>query len=164
MDAEVVENRLTDKGMRWLHVVRMGAPVDAAAWLEQVCYYSRELVEHQVQHEQGLDLHHLRMWWPARELVTISGGANGLDGRQALLWKIDRGQSLRDAILYAGIAYLDETGRWPGVALVQAIPEGATERVMVYEDSDELHDVRLAVLESLPRGFILMCEEVTDER
>lgn len=159
MDAEVVENRLTDKGMRWLHVAQMGAAVDPKPWIEEVSFYSRELVEYSAQHEKGLDLHHLRMWWPARELVTISGGANGLDGRQALLWKIDRGQSLRDAVMYAGIAYADLTGRWPGLALVQAIPEGATERVLVYEDSDELHDVRLAELASLPRGFLLIYEE-----
>jgi len=87
------------------------------------------------------------------------GSPSWLQGRQALLWAIDKGQSLREAIVYAGMAYVDLTGRWPGMALVQSIPSGATETVTVYEDSNERILVRLTELSALPRGFVLMCEE-----
>lgn len=160
VSAEILENCLSPYGLRWVHVAQMGGPVAAEPWLERVSPYSRPLVEIQHQAEPVLDLHHLRMWWPARELVTMNGGSpSWLQGRQALLWAIDKGQSLREAIVYAGMAYVDLTGRWPGMALVQSIPSGATETVTVYEDSNERILVRLTELSALPRGFVLMCEE-----
>lgn len=144
-----------------MHLVQMGAPIEAAPWLAWIPEYSRSLAETQRQHEEDLDLHHLRIWWPAREMVTVDGGGpDWLKGKTALLWSIDRGQKLREAIMYAGIAYMDITARWPSMALVQSLPTGATKTVTVYEDNEERITVRLGELPGLAHGFILMCEEM----
>ncbi|HBA90876.1 MAG TPA: hypothetical protein DCZ08_03580 [Anaerolineaceae bacterium] len=158
MSVEILENTLNQNGLRWMHLAQMGAPVEAAPWLARVPHYSRPLVETQHQVERGLDLHHLRLWWPARELVAIHNGPAWLEGRQALLWMVDKNQTLREAICYAGIAYVDLVCRWPTAALVQSIPNGATDTVMVYADADEQIAVRLESLPELPRGYILMVE------
>jgi len=159
VSVEILENTLNQSGLRWMHLAQMGAPVAASLWLARIPSYSLPLVETQQQHEKGLDLHHLRMWWPARELVTVKGGPEGLNDRQALLWALDKGQTLREAIVYAGVAYMDLVGRWPDVAMVQSLPRGATDTVNIYEDADERITVRLAALAELPHGFLLMCEE-----
>lgn len=158
MSGEVLENSISAEGMRWLHVVQMGQPVDQEYWLGTICQYSLALVERQTQYEEDLDLHHLRLWWPAREPVTICGGPGWLNDQRAVLWRVEKGQMLREAVMYAGVAYLDLIGRWPSVALVQSLPAGATERVLVYADSDERVEVTLEVWETLPRGFVLMAE------
>jgi hypothetical protein len=160
---EILENTLSQEGMRWLHVVSMGLAVDAEYWLSQVAPFSRPLVEMQRQYEPGLDLHHLRMWWPVtHELVTVTGGPAWLNGRQALLRKIEKGQLMREAIQLAGVEYADLSGRWPDVALTQSIPAGATDQVLVYEDSEERIVVSLEALETLPRGFVLMAKRESE--
>jgi len=160
MSGEVLENSMSSHGMRWLHVVQMGQPVNMDTWLSQINHYCLALVETQTEYEQDLDMHHLRLWWPAREVITAQGGPDWLNGRKALLWKIAKGQVLREAVMFAGIAYLDLVGRWPKVALVQKIPEMATERVLVYADSEERVEVKLEAIPTLPRGFVLMAERI----
>lgn len=160
MSAEILENTLSPQGMHWMHLLQLGAPVDLEPIMQRISWYSRPLVQTQRQIEDGLDLHHLRVWWQAREMVTVDGGGpDWLRGHTALLWWIDRGQTLREAVMYAGIAYMDYVGCWPTWALVQAIPTGATKTVTVYEDNEEHIAVQLGELPGLAHGFILMCEE-----
>jgi len=162
MSVEILENSLSEHGVHWLHLVQMGAPIEAAPWLARIPEYSRPLAETQHQHEEELDLHHLRIWWPARELVVVDGSSpDWLYGQQALLWAMDKKQTLRDAIMYAGIAFMDLVGQWPIVALVQSRPVGATEMVTVYEDTEERIAVRLVALPELSHGFVLLCEEAS---
>lgn len=162
MSVEILENSLSEHGVHWLHLVQMGAPIEAAQWLAWIPEYSRPLAETQHQHEEELDLHHLRIWWPARELVVVDCLIpDWLRRRQALLWAVEKKQTLREAIMYAGIAYMDLVGRWPTVSLVQSIPASATETVTVYEDNEDRIAVRLAALPELPHGFVLLCEEAS---
>lgn len=167
MSEEVLENCITPQGMHWLHVVSMGKPVDRAAWVRRVCRYCLP-VEYAEQHEPSLDVYHLRMWWKAREMLTIEGGPDWLNGQTALVWRLDRGQSLRDGLVYAGLAYVElSDGRFPAIALVGKLPRGATERVAFYDDGDERHEVRLRDLAGLPSGVLVLteaCPESEDSR
>jgi len=161
MSVEILENTLSPQGVHWMHLVQLGTPVEIEPWLAQIGWYSRPLVESQRQVEEGLDLHHLRLWWPARELVVVDGlGPDWPNGRQVLLWAMDKKQTVRETIMYAGIAYADLVNRWPTVAMVQSIPSGATETVVVYEDTEDCIVVRLHALPTLSRGFLLIGEEV----
>ncbi|MEW6650914.1 MAG: hypothetical protein AB1453_12090 [Chloroflexota bacterium] len=158
MSGEVLENCVTAQGVHWLHVVSMGKPVERAAWVKRVCRYCLP-VEYAERYEKGLDVHHLQMWWLAREMMTIDCGAAWLDGMEVLVWMLDRGQSLREGLIYAGIAYVDLTdGRLPATALVGKIPSGATEWVAIYEDGDERREVRLLELPGLPKGMLILTE------
>ena len=71
MSGEVLGNSISAQGMRWLHVVQMGQPVDQDYWLSRINHYCLAQMETQTEYEKVLDLHHLRMWWPARRRVLV---------------------------------------------------------------------------------------------
>lgn len=156
MTGEVIENTLSEHGLRWLHVARMGAPVDKKYWMSRISFYAVG-VGTQTQHEPGLDVHHLRMWWQAREAVVLQGAADGLTGKRVLLWYVERGQSLREAALYAGVAYLEEFGRWPRAVLVRKIPKNSPGEIELW--ADEQVSARLIEAEWVPRNFLVLTEE-----
>lgn len=158
MSEEVLENCITPQGMHWLHVVSMGKPVDREAWLRRVCRYCLP-VEYAERYEPGLDVYHLQMWWTTREMLTIEGGPDWLSGQLGLVWRLDRGQSLREGLVYAGLAYVElSDGRFPKTALIGKLPSGATERVAIYDDGEERYEVRLLELTGLPSGTLVLTE------
>jgi hypothetical protein len=159
-DSEVIENTISVQGMRWMHVIRMGEPVDQDVWLARVPDYSLSLVQVQRQYETGLDLHHLRLWWPAREPVRLFNAAGLLDGTTVLLWSLDKGQSLREAAIYAGVAYLAYFNRWPNLARFAKLPEGATETIDIYQTAEEHVTARLVESGWVPKQFLVMEENI----
>jgi hypothetical protein len=161
IDSEVIENTISAQGMRWVHIIRMGEPVDQEMWLARVPYYSRELVQVQRQYETGLDLHHLRLWWPAREPVKLINVPGGEDGKTVLLWSLDKGQSLREAAIYAGVAYLSYFNLWPNLVRFARLPAGATETIDIFQMASEHIIARLVDTEWVPKQFLVM-EETND--
>ncbi|MBE3142543.1 MAG: hypothetical protein IMZ61_01260 [Planctomycetes bacterium] len=159
-DSEVIENTISAQGMRWLHVIRMGEPVDQEMWLARVPDYSLSLVQMQRQYETGLDLHHLRLWWPAREPVRLFNAPGLVDGTTVLLWSLDKGQSLREAAIYAGVAYLSYFNRWPNLARFAKLPpEGrGVETIDIYQSEEEHVTARLVETGWVPKQFLVMEE------
>jgi hypothetical protein len=157
-DSEVIENTISVQGMRWMHVIRMGEPVDQEMWLARVPDYSLSLVQVQRQYEPGLELHHLRLWWPAREPIRLFNAPGLVDGTSVLLWSLEKKQGLRDAARYAGVAYLDYFGRWPDLVRFAKLPEGATETIDIYQTEEEHVTARLVETGWVPKQFLIMEE------
>jgi hypothetical protein len=160
-DSEIIENSISSQGMRWAHVIRMGEPVDREAWVAQVPWYSLAGVETNAWVEPGVGIHHLKIWWMAREPVKLFKAAGVPDGTLVLFWAMDKGQSIREAAVLAGVAYLDYFGRWPNLVRFAKLPEGATERIEIYNGADELVTARLVETSWAPKGFLIM--EAIDE-
>lgn len=153
---ERMENSLSVQGMRWLHLARMGEPIEAADYGPHLPRFAADVTVHR-EFERGIGVHHLKLAWPAREMITLDGqGAGGMTGQRALLWKVEKGQGLRDAAVYAGLAHVELTSRWPGRVLVQKKPEGATGEIEIYRDADEAHLAKLEEAGWVPRGFLIL--------
>lgn len=154
----VLENTLSREGWRWMHLARMDEPIskeDAAAYLPA----GAEQVTLHPETDSALGMQHLRISWPARELIRIKGAAAGsYAGRLGLLWA-GGGKGLLEASLYAGLAYADLINAWPAVVLVQARPDKAPQTVPIYKDSDEEHVCRLEAAAWVPKGFLILLGE-----
>jgi len=132
MVGEIVENELLETGVRVMHVLRMGAPVELDAFLDVVPPFGRETLVSWADEEAMLGVHHLWLVWNVRELM---------DGR--VYWWLRPGETLRDGIHEAATLFCVETGDWPEVAWVRAMPSGGQVEVEV---DDGL--VRVALLEA----------------
>lgn len=134
-------------GMRRRHIVRIGEPVDVAAWLMRVPAQSREdarCLSYCVG--EGIQRHHLVMWWPCREAVRIVvgdwGAAIGAEAGteiMSVMWRAlsatlstppsptlppnvnphsGEGRWVEETIRRAGMEYFAVMDRWPRWAAV----------------------------------------------
>jgi hypothetical protein len=152
----VIENTISAQGMRWAHIIRMGEPVEREDWVARVPWYSQAGIQTQAWIEPGVGMHHLKLWWLAREPVKLSGAPGMLDGGLVLFWAMDKGQSIREAAMLAGVAYLDYFGWWPGVVRFAKLPEGATGTIVIYDAPEEHVLVRLIEASWTPKGFLIL--------
>lgn len=124
----VVQDALSLDGIRRLHVMRMGGPVDLARWMERVPVIAEATLARVTWQEEALGVHHLQLVWRARELVNLQIGGMGL--LPAVMWGIDRmvrrgqggkkqgPQTVRQAIDEAAGYYELMTGELPSMAMV----------------------------------------------
>ena len=122
----------------------------------RVPWYSLGGVETNAWVEPGVGMHHLKIWWMAREPVKLFRAPGVADGTLVLFWAMDKGQSIREAAVLAGVAYLDYFGRWPGVVRFARLPEGATESIEIYKGEGELVMARLVETSWTPKGFLIL--------
>lgn len=62
-DGVVVRNDVSRYGLRRLHILRAGQPVDEAAWLAAVGITADELLARLEFKEEFMGMHHLRLYW-----------------------------------------------------------------------------------------------------
>jgi hypothetical protein len=158
VDEELLTNTISRYGLRELHVARMGAPVEAERWLELIPDAAAGLAEMRRWTEDPLGIHHLLLLWPAREVVHLVGGPAEWCGRNMLLWKLDKGQGLRDAAITAGIEYLESFERWPNRVAVRRLPNEAKD-FTIYKGSGERAMVRPVQASWVPFGYLVLYEE-----
>ena len=157
MDEELLSNSISRYGLHELHVARMGAPVEIEHWMAFVPDYAN--AEMQRWTEEPLGIHHLLIVWPAREVVHLVGGPSAWCGLNVVLWRLDKGESVRDGTIKAAVAYLEKLGRWPNRVAIRKLPEGAGE-FAVYEGADGRVMVKPVVAEWAPVGYLVVYEEV----
>lgn len=140
MDEMLMESVLGADGVRSLHVVG-GGPV-REGWLDCVPDASRALAK--VERWETAGLHHLRVTWPARELVVLSmyPGVR----QMIMLWFVGD-LRVSAAIKAATEAYALQIHRDPGYAWIRQIPKGAEEGV-------EVGHVMLIQADWVPAGFV----------
>jgi hypothetical protein len=63
VDEVVVEDSVSRFGLHRLHVVRMGASVDAEKWMNERLKGNCEVTLMWHYEEQELGIHHLRLYW-----------------------------------------------------------------------------------------------------
>ena len=152
-------NDMTPYGLRRMHIIRMGAPVEKGRWVEQTPLEARELLEAFEQEDKTLGIWHLWLVWNARERVRLHGAPGLEDGKVVLWWALGRGQALRESIRYAAVAYLGWFEKWPEVVKVRKLPKGAPEEVELYEDENECVKARLVEAQWAPKGVLIMDKE-----
>lgn len=127
---ELVQNDITRYGLRRAHVMRFGRCPDREGWVEQlVPGDSLETLACMEQTEEELGMHHLRLWWNAREMVLLPEQV--CPGRWSAFWWIGAGETLRQAADLAAWLYQLRTGQRPSRAMVARLPQGATECIEV---------------------------------
>lgn len=127
----LLENLLTVRGLRRVHVMRLGEKIDRAAWIER-CVPVEAIEYLSVFERYDVDVHmwHLHLVWNAREMVIH-------DQAEVVLWWPGRAMSgegvasAREAIDLASWLYKIRKGALPETAWMRRLPRGATERVEV---------------------------------
>jgi hypothetical protein len=148
-EGELIENMISYQGLRGAHVICYGKPVDADAWINQICPdYAQELVHRMVWIEKALGMHHLRFWWNARQVLEFDKRFEA-PVRYGVLWYIAKGESLSFAVDLAATLYHRTFGRMPSTAWITKLPKDAAEFIEVI-DQDCLMRVELATGEWVP--------------
>ena len=165
----LVLNDLTEYGLRRMHVVSMGRPVERDVWLERVPGEAIEHVNCIQTKEEGLDVWHLWVVWNCREMVTVSPAltpALSQEGegatRKGVLWYVGKGIPVSFAVEVGAEVYGRTVGRWPGVCLARSWPKEAPELYWWKPGNGTWGsvDVALAVAEWVPQGFVVFMEEI----
>jgi hypothetical protein len=165
MDEMVVLNELDCGGMRTVHVMRQGRPVEREHWLETVTAPGLDSLWVRVDDEKALGVHHLWMFWMAREVVRCAK----LDG-VGMMWWMDR-QPVRTALTRAAEWLWGETGLDGNVGLIQkapaAAPRGPDGKMLPVKLTILGEERELALREAswVPRDFVVVTrEEESDGR
>lgn len=154
MSETLVLNDLTACGLRRMHIVRMGAPVQLDNWIDQVPGEAINLLKVACTHEQDLDVHHLWMVWNAREMVNFI-----LPDRQQVLgtlWWIEKGESVRWSTDLAANLYVLKTGRMPDQVWIRERPKAATDEIEVDITRQGVITLRLDTKLWIPTRFVIV--------
>lgn len=164
-DEQLVENVLTWSGMRWVHVIRMGKPVEIGNWMKMIPPECVNLFSDRAWYEKELDIHHLGLTWQHRGLVTIEKKLveRTFEGIEedwvGAMWYIEDGGTLSEGADWAACLHRLRLGRWPDVCLVREIPKGAPERFEIEGLNKRKYGLpsamRLLKMEWLPRRFVV---------
>lgn len=158
MTEMMLHNDISSYGLRRVHVVQMGAPVDATNWLGVIPDAADDLARSHRWVEEPLGIHHLLILWPAREVVHLVGEPEEWRGTDVLLWKLGKGESIRDGSIQAAVTYLEYFERWPDRVGVRSLPEKAADFV-AYKGENETVVIRPAKVSWAPAGFLILFED-----
>jgi hypothetical protein len=145
----VVKNSLTPLGIREVHLMRMGALVGTQDWKPFIpAEVPMRNVSRYAWHEADLDVHHLSISWCARDAMVFGG-------TDEMVWWFLDGMSVRLAADCAAAVFRQTFGRWPGFAMMQRLPSGATATVPVC-DGDACFDLPLVAADWVPVRFVVV--------
>ncbi len=150
---EVVENRLTDKGVRVVRLISH-MPIEAREAVERwVPDPARRWVKVRAW-EDGAHMHHLALRWPARgDLVRWRVWSQGaLWERRMVLWKLTKGERISVASLEAARWWARWTGQAASVAWVRHLPAGVGSPAVVAREGEE--ELIVVEVSWMLRGFV----------
>ena len=154
MQAAMIEtlvlNDLTIYGLRRMHVVRMGKPVELDNWRDQVPGEATEVTVART-HEADLDVHHLWLVWNGREIVNFVLP----DGREVwgALWWITESVSWSTDL--AANLYVMKTGQLPSEVWMSELPKGATDEITVDITGQGELSLKLVKVDWVPKRFVI---------
>jgi len=155
-DERVIQNDVTVHGLRRLHVVRMGRPVDMEHWMgSSVVMYGLDTLQRHTSYEPDLGVHHLYMWWHAREPMKFCVPVAKVEVA-GVMWWIGQGERMSAAIDLAATRHWLEYGTWPSAAYVREIPRGATAWVEILDEHNRAIRVRLAKADWAPKRVLMI--------
>lgn len=154
MAITVVEDYLSEYGLRVMHAVDFSAPVCKADLEALVPFEGRELATYYPGVDEELKMHHLYVAWHAREVVDLSCWGS-FEARYAVLWCIGKGESVSVSIELAIDIYLKAIGVMPQCVWLRKMLKDYPE---VYETDrgDEAYALRLIEDERVPERFIVL--------
>lgn len=122
MTDQVLLNDSSRYGLRRLHVVQLDKPPSKEEWLERLpgsCLDTLNVLQYE---EKGLGIHHLWMWWNAREVMTLVFPDRVR--RQAVLWYVGKGVSFRQALADAATRHYMDLERDGNYCVTRNLPAG----------------------------------------
>ncbi len=129
-DEVIVEDAVTERGLRRVHLMRMGAKVDPVPWIDLLVPGESWDCLSLVERVDEIGMWHLHMAWNAREMVLVPPELEKQIGVSTVaLWWPGKGVTAREAIDLAACLVKMKTGRVPGTAWMRKLPKGATETV-----------------------------------
>jgi hypothetical protein len=143
MSEIVLEDSLDRQGIHRLHV--MSSNPIRAFWRDWVPEHASARREWQDE----LHLYHLQATWQAQEVVRWTFQTQPvLMQREVVLWAIEAGQKISQAMVAAAECYALHLGRDPQYAFIRRMPAVAEEV--------EVKGVMLVEAEWMPENFILL--------
>ena len=122
-DDVILENTMSAYGLRTLHLVRMGAAPDLDGWRGKLPVCAEETLQYRRWVERGLGVHHLELYWNAREMTQIV--SPGREPVAVMMWAIETRQRMSEALAEACTRYFFDNDRDADLCLVQKVPAGA---------------------------------------
>jgi hypothetical protein len=155
----VVLDDITVYGLHRKHIVKMGSEPVVEDWIEAaVPAEAVECLQTNRYFEDGLDIHHLWMYWNAREVVKLTRCAGQTDVppvQEVVFWWIGPCVPMRLAIDLAAGLFEMRLGRKPTQAWVQKLPKGATPCVdLTGPQAGQM--VELKEAEWVPKGYVVI--------
>lgn len=171
-DEVLVDNLLSKHGMRFVSVMRMGQDVQIQPWVERFVSWEAHGDLNVMRRTDEAGMHHLHMWWKAREVVelvdktlnptltpALSLTGRGGSAKTAVMWNIRKNEetgeeaTIRSAADWAADLLKLRTGRAAEQVVVSKIPAGAPEEFAL-ETSGIM--VRLVAEDWVPVGFVMV--------
>lgn len=168
----LIENELSRFGLRTIHVMRMGGPVNVERWLELSPVVCRDAVQCYRSVEKELGVHHLFLFWPTREITRFKYSTGQI--QDGVMWWIgkswyetEKTASIREAADWATMTYQMAFLRSPTRCLVGKILEGWNMKsgscFEIEGDPDKNigtggQAIKLELVEEpwIPRGFLVI--------
>lgn len=176
--SQLVWNRISEKGLREVHLMLHGSLPKLEEWISAVCPdYAQDTVRWYHQEEKDLNLNHLFILWNAREVVEfdlrifgiqVTNSVPDLDAaknaaaplKYGVLWWIGKDNVSFSADLAATL-YFQQFGRMPEKMWMRTMPKGH-DHVLVQDvsagDQSKRHEQKLC------RMDILQADWVPEER
>lgn len=167
----VVQDDCSRLGLRVVHVMRMGAPVEVEEYLGMVPGVAMETAHWIRREERELGVHHLYLMWKAREGVRIltpwpplpfsAKSGEGVKWVEAVVWWVAPGETLREAAKAAAGEFWVKWGRKADTVWVKKLATEGTEDTEVREKRVEGYEGELVVREAewmMPR-FVMLTKE-----
>jgi hypothetical protein len=117
----LLEDSLSDDGMRLLHVMSTG-PV-GREWLDKIPAAARPLAQVN-EFTDEVNMHHLELRWRAREAVKVvfRDGAGVIEERPVVAWALVKGDRVSEAVRQAAECYRSIFGRYPQYGWMKRLP------------------------------------------
>lgn len=165
MNEELLINDISRAWLRRLHVMGMGAMPSLDEWLARLpgsCTDTLTILRYE---ESDIGIHHLWLWWKAREMVLLSFP----DSRRkmAVVWWIGS-DNFRKAAENAATRYFLDTGRDGNLCLTRSIPKGAprdmNDKPLPIEIVSLGETIQLTLCEArwIPRGYLVVMEAIDE--
>ena len=155
-DGTIVENGVNRAGLRILHAICSSKP-DPSEWIAQ-CLPMSSVGEMtmSLEEEKGLGMWHLRLFWPAREVVDM-----GTDGKRVpgVMWRLADGERVSEGLESAGNIYIANFSCSPRVGLVGKGTLKQLPGELVVTDEAGEYRMELREADWLDKGVVLVWSE-----
>lgn len=170
----IVEDLLSEYGLRVLHVIDFTGPVKIAELEEKIPIECRELTTYYPGVDHDLKMFHLHAAWQARELVDFSrvrevpaarkiataqtqrlAMTGKAEVRYGVLWYIAKGETMSASIELAAAMYQAQVGWMPTVVWMRKRPAGAPETYEMVIEEGKVLNLPLQEGTWVPERFIV---------
>ncbi|MBA4420247.1 MAG: hypothetical protein C0391_03795 [Anaerolinea sp.] len=155
MSEEVcLENDMSRFGLRRLHVICLGEPVKIENWTQHVPMSSIHTCSSVAWVEKPVGMHHLQIYWKAREVVKIFDPSTGSGDKElvVVMWWIDvkAGDTIRTAADDAACFFSAMYPWMPTKAALSNLPKGIENKKL----DEPFQNIEFIEMPWVPKSFV----------